>query len=232
MTAIARAEVLITDQQNLWDAQHAVRGSQDGLEGYNLIDVPNDAAVLLNGMLGPESIIAEVGSANGRDARYWALQGHRVHCMDFSQVALGQLVDHAARQGVADRINPLHFDANAGDLPSAVGDIDGFYSRSALHVDDDTLMALLGAVDARLKKDGVVLIEGKGTTDTKIARSIDLGNGLAVDPHENGHVRRVWTPESLTAICATFGWTAVKQEIVGENWAGTDASFLRLVATK
>jgi len=224
---------LSTNQEALWDNQHALRGGQNGLEGDQLVDVPNEAAVMFNNLLAPESIIAEVGSANGRDARFWARHGHRVHCLDFSRVALSQLVEHADRQGVSDRINPLHFDANAGRLPKEVDEsIDGFYARSALHVDDDTLMAFLGEVDERLEPGGVVLIEGKSTQDTKIARSLDLGNGLAVDPEENGHLRRVWTPESLDRICDAFGWVALQQETVDEQWVGTDASFLRLVATK
>lgn len=226
------AQELITNQQTLWDNQHAVRGGQAGLEGDLMVDVPNGAAILLNGLLGPESTIAEVGSANGRDARYWAQNGHHVHAMDFSRVALGQLVEHAERQGVSHRISPFHFDANTGALPEEVGEIDGFYARSALHVDDHTLMSLQGDVDKRMCPNGVVLIEGKSTNDAKIARSRDLGNGLAVDPEKNGHLRRIWTPESLQEICGAFGWTALSEETVGEEWAGTDATFLRLVATK
>lgn len=230
MTGIARE--LATSQQVLWNNQHALRGAQDGLEGHQLADVPNNAAVIFNELLAPRSTITEVGSANGRDARYWALNGHSVHCLDFSQTALVQLVEHAKRQGVTDRIYPLLFDANAGALPEEVGNINAFYARSALHVDDDTLMDLLGDVDKRLEPDGVVLIEGKSIRDTKIARSNRLGNGLAVDPQENGHLRRVWAPETFETICTTFGWTALRQEIVDEKWAGTNASFVRLIATK
>jgi SAM-dependent methyltransferase len=153
--------------------------------------------------------IAEVGSANGRDARYWAMRGYNVDCMDFSFVALEQLVEHAERQGIADKINPLLFDANSGKLPQEIGEIDGFYARSALHVDDDTLMSLMADVNDRLNPDGVVFIEGKSTSDPKIARSEHLGNGLAVDPEEDGHLRRVWTPELLQNICGTLGWKAL-----------------------
>jgi hypothetical protein len=230
MTGIAQE--LLTDQQLLWDSQHAERGGQSGLEGDLLVDTPNDSGVLLGQLVRPRAIIAEIGSANGRDARYWAQNGHRVRCLDFSRVALSQLVEHTERQGLRDFISPIHFDANDGKLPEEVGAIDAFYARSALHVDDETLMSLLDDVDNHLQKDGVVLIEGKSTADRKIARSMDLGNGLAVDPEENGHVRRVWTPESLENICSAFGWTALQQETVGEEWAGTDATFLRLVATK
>lgn len=226
------ASETISNQQALWDAQHAVRGAANGLEGDHLVDVPNHSAVLLTELLRPGATIAEVGAANGRDARYWAGRGHHVHAMDFSSVALEQLTAHAARQGLSDRINPMHFDANAGRLPEEVGAIDSFYARSALHVDDDTLMNLLTDVDDRLNQGGVVFIEGKGSDDPKISRSVALGNGLAVDPVENGHVRRIWTPESAGRICSAFGWTALALEKIDERWLNTDASFVRLVAMK
>jgi hypothetical protein len=221
-----------SDQQKLWDKQHARRGGEAGLEGDLLVDTPNASAVLLGNLVVANARIAEVGSANGRDARYWAMRGHSVDCMDFSPVALEQLVEHAERQGVSDKINPLLFDANAGRLPKEVGEIDGFYARSALHVDDGTLMSLLTDVDTRLREDGVVFIEGKSTNDPKIARSEHLGNGLAVDPEEDGHLRRVWTPELLKDICSTLGWKALQKSSIDEQWAGTDANFLRLVAKK
>lgn len=225
--------VEITNQQALWDEQHTLRGSDDGLEGCHLVDTPNESAVTFNSLLVAEATIAEVGSANGRDARYWALNGHTVHCLDFSQVALDQLVEHASRQGLDKRIFPLYFDANAGALPDELGyNINGFYARSALHIDDDKLMSLLNDVHNRLAVGSIVLIEGKGTQDPKIARSLHLGNGLAVDPEENGHLRRAWTPEALEKICDFFGWYAIRRDIIGEEWAGTDASFLRLVARK
>lgn len=159
--------------------------------------------------------------------------GHPVDCMDFSSVALKQLAYHAERQGVSARINPILFDANTGALPEEVGEIGGFYARSALHVDDETLMHLLTDVNDRLVPGGVALIEGKSTNDPKIVRSEHLGNGLAIDPEEDGHLRRVWTPELIADICTTLGWSALEQASVKEeNWAGTNANFLRLVAKK
>jgi hypothetical protein len=223
---------IASGQQELWDRQHARRGGEAGLEGDLLVDTPNDSAVLLGNLVVANARIAEVGSANGRDARYWAMRGHAVDCMDFSPVALEQLAEHAARQGISDKINPLLFDANAGKLPEEIGKIDGFYARSALHIGDDTLMSLLTDVDSRLQEGGVVFIEGKSTRDPKIARSEHLGNGLAVDPEEDGHLRRVWTPELLRDICSTLGWRALQQSSIDEQWAGTDANFLRLVAKK
>ena len=61
-----------TQQQQLWDRQHAERGSTNGPEGNGLVDIPNKSGILFANMLQPGSVIAEVGTANGRDARYWA----------------------------------------------------------------------------------------------------------------------------------------------------------------
>lgn len=222
----------ILTQQALWDAQHKQRGSQDGPEGSQLVNVPNHAARLLHTLLKPGSVIAEIGSANGRDARFWAKQGHYVHCLDFSEVALQQLRELAKRQGVSGRITQALFDASTGKLPQTIGTIQGFYARSALHLDDATLMRLLRDVDRRLQPGSVVVIEGKTSADPKIIRSTPLGNGLVSDPQENSHVRRVWTHEFTQYICDTFGWAPLHQAAVDETWSGTAANFLRLVATK
>ena len=225
-------DISVTDQQLLWDQQHAVRGGINGQEGDHLADIPNASAVMFIDQLSANSVIAEIGSANGRDARYWATLGHQVLCMDFSAIALGQLNAHAIRQGISSQLDTFHFDANDGVLPESIPAIDGFYARSALHIDDDALFGILEGVHERLSDGGVVLIEGKSTLDPKIARSTPIGNGLAVDHEENGHVRRIWTTETLDRICTTFGWTALDVSASDERWETTDASFLRLVAKK
>jgi SAM-dependent methyltransferase len=221
-----------SSQQALWDKQHEQRGGQNGPEGNQLLDVPNDAAVLLHELLPPQSVIAEIGSANGRDARFWAKQGHHVHCLDFSQVALRQLKIHAQRQGLSDRLTSWLFDANTGKLPPAIKPIHGFYARSALHIDDATLMHLLKDVSSCLRPGGVVVIEGKNHIDPKITRSVRLDNGLFADPYEKGHIRRAWTSAYMSHLCQTFEWKPLRQEVISERWAETTVNFLRLVAAK
>ncbi|MFO0704122.1 MAG: class I SAM-dependent methyltransferase [Patescibacteria group bacterium] len=120
-------------------------------------------------MLTKPSEIVEVGPANGRDARFWASRGHKVHCVEFSRVALEQLTDLACSQGVIHRISPHHHDISLGHLPLAInGNVDGFYARSALHVDDETLGRLMTNVNTLLRPKATIAIEGKGPLDMKM----------------------------------------------------------------
>jgi hypothetical protein len=215
-------------QQDLWNIQHFVRGASNGLEGNALVDIPNDSGILFAEMLPSSSQIAEIGSANGRDARFWAKQGHYVYCMDFAQVALEQLMVEAERQGLSEHLRPLQFDANCGSLPVCIGEIDGFYARSALHLADGELTLLLTSVNERLKPGGVVFIEGKSPKDPKIKRSSYKEGNLAVDPFENNHLRRIWRPEYALQIAKYFGWQIQRIEEIQTG----ESVFIRFVAIK
>lgn len=111
--------------------------------------------------------------------------------------------------------------------------LDGFYARSALHIDDDTMMRLAQQIDLALKPGGIVLIEGKGEEDQKIRRSERLRNGLVVDRHERGgHVRRVWTKSFIESMCSKYSWSIEQLLNVVDMTHGETASFIRLIARK
>lgn len=132
-------EKLIADQKNLWDSQHYQRGTT-GLEGTELAFKPNPSAQALNQMLPPQSRIAEVGCANGRDARFLAKEGHIVYAMDFSKVALAQCHALARQQGILDQLILIEHDIKDGNLPTRIPQlINAFYARSALHIDDESM---------------------------------------------------------------------------------------------
>lgn len=194
---------------------------------------PNAAAVTLAEYLSPCSRIIEIGSANGRDARYWASLGHQVTAVDFSLTALRQLKEIALDQGVMGNIRPLVWDISVGHLPVTVAcQVDAFYARSALHVDDDSMMQIAGHIESVLTPNGIILIEGKGPGDKKIVRSEKYPNGLAIDHVEGGHVRRVWTSEFARMMCNRFNWQVVDLTDLHEEWQGVPANFMRLIARK
>ena len=223
----------IPNQQQLWNQQHAVRGVS-GIEGDSLKFAPNQSAVLFEQKLPAGSTILEVGSANGRDARYWASKGHEVVALDFSEVALDQLQQLAVAQQVNELIIPIVWDIADGKLPlnKMPKNITGFYARSALHVGDKQMYVLGQEVNSVLQAGGKVFIEGKGNKDPKIARSKKIGNGLAVDQEENGHLRRIWHPEFVNKLCAAVGWDILELNTSTEDWNGTQALFLSLLAQK
>jgi len=223
----------IPDQSKLWDEQHKVRGTK-GPEGYNLQNVPNESAIRLNNILPLKSRILEVGSANGRDARYWATQGHEVYALDFSQVALKQLKELAIAQQVEQLIVPIVWNIAKGILPlnSLPKNVGAFYARSALHIGDGEMNLLAEQIDSILLPGGKILIEGKGAADRKIARSKKIGRGLALDEYENGHLRRVWDIDFVKKLCKKMGWSIINIGSNTEDWNGTQANFLSFLIQK
>ncbi len=221
------------DQSQLWNNQHATRGLS--LEcGDKFRFTPNNSAIEFAKRLKPRSTILEVGAANGRDARYWGGLGHRVLALDFSKVALEQLMNLAMEQGVCGFITPILWDISHGTLPvdGVPETIDAFYARSALHIDDTQLYRFSFELNARLREGGVIFIEGKGPNDKKISRSEQIGHHLAIDKEEGGHLRRIWTCHFTKQLCATMKWDILGIQDRHEKWNGTPASFIRLLAQK
>ncbi len=219
----------VQTQENLWDAQHAHRGSDCGLEGGTLRDTPNWAGLALANRLPIPSTILEIGCANGRDARFLAALGHRIIAIDFSKVALSQLSTLAAQQQVLDRITPIKHDISDGTLPLLPGlTIDCFYARSALHVDDQTMLRLATSIDQLLTTNALIIIEGKREEDPKIQSSEIISGNLALNLKEQGHLRRIWTAQFVIDMCRQLSWQI--ESLQSHNEAGS--SYLRLIARR
>ena len=222
-------EILRNSQVELWNKQHFERNA-NGLEGTVLRDVPTETAVYFVSLLSPNSRILEIGSANGRDARSWAKQGHVVDCIDFSTVALSQLEDLAKEQGVINFINSHAHDVSDGSLPKTLPDnvvYDAFYSRSALTINNSSLNTLVNNINKKMRSEGVVLIEGRSLNDPKIKRSV-IQDNMADD---NGHLRRVYTAENMTTLAKKIDWKI--KEITEHQESGFESiiHMLRFVAT-
>jgi len=223
-------EITIPNQRLLWEKQHAIRGL-NGHEAGALCYEPNDAAVILASVLNPGSRILEYGSANGRDARWWASLGLYVDCVDFSEEALRQLMCLAQEQNVDQQLFLHWHDIANGTLPpnlSPTKKFHAFYARSALHMADQPLYRLMDQVTKRILRNGLIVIEGKGQNDRKIARSQGIGNGLVCDL--DGHLRRVWTEESMEQLAVTNGWRILGLDEQHEQASYGCNSMLRLIA--
>jgi SAM-dependent methyltransferase len=221
-----------TYQMELWNRQHFTRGGNFGREDW-LKFIPTQSAVIFNQLIPSRSRIIEVGSGNGRDARFWASQGHSVVCVDFSEVAIRQLSIIAQGQGIAERITPVLHDISTGLLPFEVGQIfDGFYARSALHVSDNTMIDLAKAIDYQLKPGGKILVLGKSLYDIKIQRSKKIDGGLAIDCEENGHMRRIWSEDFIKYMCSLTNWELLSVEHSSEIINREVSSYITMIAKK
>lgn len=218
-------------QKLFWDAQHQKRGTI-GEEGNSHANVPNASARAFLTYLPNKARILELGCANGRDARWFAAQGHQVVAVDFSPVALAQMMQIAKDQRVDKSIYPLEHDFSTGMLPiMPVNTFDAFYSRSSLHACEDNLHCLMAQVTAMLKPGALILIEGKDEGDPKIRRSIPVRENLVVNWDDGGHVRRVWSAQYLSYLCSMFSWNPIRVTS-GDDQINNEASFIRLIARK
>jgi hypothetical protein len=222
-------EIPRNKQIDLWDQQHFLRNT-GGPEGTVLRDTPTPTALYLSSLLPNDSNILEIGSANGRDARSWALRGHKIDCIDFSRVALTQLEELAKEQGISHLINTHCHDVGDGSLPKSLSDdisYNAFYARSALTIDDSALNILVKNISKKMRPEGIILIEGRSLNDPKIRRSRIDGN-MADD---NGHLRRVYTTENMINLAQRANWNVKEISEHKEDGFESVIHMLRFVAT-
>ena len=85
---------MLIEQVKLWEAQHIARRA----DLDSLLYTPNNFAIMCANYLPHYSRVVEIGTANGRDARFFARSKQsRVLAVDFSRNALDQLVGAAVR---------------------------------------------------------------------------------------------------------------------------------------
>lgn len=95
-----------------------------------------------------DGIILEIGSASGRDARYFADKGFKVVCTDIIPEALQKLSDEG--------FETAEFDFRNEPNPEWAGKFDGFFANAVLlHAPPDVFENALRNVAVVLKENGV-----------------------------------------------------------------------------
>jgi len=187
---------------------------------------PSSFAELVHGRLtGPQRVI-EIGCGNGRDAAFFAGQGHRVTALDLSPGAISACRRHHA----ALPVEFLH-----GALPALAGRLTGefdlVYSRFVLHAMPlEEEVALLHAAAAILRPRGELCIECRSIHDP-LAR---LGRVISPTERIHGHYRRFIVIDELVARLEAAGFKVVEKiESAGLAVHGTeDPVVIRLRAIK
>jgi cyclopropane fatty-acyl-phospholipid synthase-like methyltransferase len=222
------SEKFNVDQQNYWDEQHRKREE----EHRQIENEPNEFAKNCLQYIKPGGKVLEIGIANGRDARYFARENqNKIVGVDISTEAIRQLIEAAVKDGTIDNILPVV--ADASKAPALLDDqeyYDAFYSRSALHLDDEEIAPFLEYVVSHLNEGGVIMIEGKPKDDHKIERSVEVDKNCYEDV--DGHIRRVWTEEDIKALCDSFGLDIVDMGRTTETIKDKETKFIHFVAKK
>lgn len=93
-------------------------------------------------------VILEIGSASGRDARYFADKGYKVVCTDIVPQALQKLSEEG--------FETAEFDFRNDPKPEWSGKFDGFFANAVLlHAPPDVFENALKNVSVVLKENGV-----------------------------------------------------------------------------
>lgn len=216
------------DQKVHWDSQHKAREQ----EFRNLEMIPNVFAKRILQFIPRNGLVLEIGAANGRDARYFAkMKDTDVIANDISIEAIRQLQEASTRDNTTTKLVPFVADVRHIFDTFDIGEsLDLFYSRSALHLNNQDLDNFFGQLNKNIKKGGYIAIQGKPLNDFKLIKSRDLGDGTFIE--ENGHIRRAWSPDSIMEICEKYGYELEFIEETTEEWQGKETNFIGFVAKK
>ncbi len=151
--------------------------------------------------------------------------------MDFSKIALKRMMDHAKKQGIETQITPVHKNVAKGLPNLCPASIDCFYSRSSLHVDDDTMVQLAKKISIFTKEGGVIAIEGRTEEDAPVLESEKIGNGLAINWRQGGHLRRIWKKDFCVQLAQDLSWEIMSLEERDDD-LGNEKHLLRFIARK
>lgn len=214
------------DQKILWENQHISRESESRL----LENIPNDFAKKCLPFIPEKGVILEVGSANGRDARFFAREKMcQVTAVDFSENALLQLQEASLRDNTSSLITPVLSDMkHIIQFPENY--FDAFYARSAIHLSDSDLEIFFRKLIPSLKNESYLMIEGKTANDSKLERSTEVASNLCEDL--DGHIRRLWSEETIKKLTSKFNLKLLEITSTVEYWKDKETRFINFIAQK
>lgn len=214
------------NQREYWEIQHQKR--ENGNE--TIIEEPNIFTKECIQYIPENGKVLEIGSANGRDARYFAREKNiETIAIDFSAEVMKQLTKASKEDNTSDLVLPVIAETN--HLPLDRPDIfDAIYSRSALHLSDDDLSIFLDRATKILKSKGYLMIEGKTKDDFKISRSVEVSPNLYRD--NDGHLRRAWDEQSIHNLLEKNKLQLISSKKTEENWKGNKTNFINFIIQK
>lgn len=164
--------------------------------------------------------ILEIGCGNGRDATWFASNGHRVTGLDLSEKAIAAcLLQQSAAEFVVGDFSEISIDRRFSVI----------YSRFTLHsVDDETEAGTLDSVSRHLRPGGRFIIEARTIYDELCGRGERISDREWI--HEN-HYRRFLEPVEFISRAAEFGF--IPEYILMSSglapWGDQDPVVIRVV---
>src|SRR5680860_16536 len=214
------------NQRDYWEIQHQKK--EGGHE--NIIEEPNIFTKECIHYIPENGKVLEIGSANGRDARYFAREKNiQTIAIDFSTEVMKQLIRTSKEDNTSDLVLPILADTNHLPLNSS-NVFDAIYSRSALHLSDEELDIFLDQTTKMLKSKGYLMIEGKTKDDFKISRSEEISPNLFRD--NDGHLRRAWDEQTLDGFLKKNKLQLISSKKSEETLKNNKTNFINFIIQK
>jgi SAM-dependent methyltransferase len=180
---IAGEEVLImnADGMELGDAQRRhwqdTYGTHPGMYG----DQPSVVAVDAVRKFAARGVVEvlELGAGHGRDALFFARNGFDVCATDFSPVALAQLADVVAREGLAGKVTTVEHDVRE-PLPIPAGRFDAVYAHMLLcmALSTEQIQAIVREVHRVLRPGGIFVYTVRHSGDAHYGQGTAHGDDI------------------------------------------------------
>jgi hypothetical protein len=204
----------------------------DDFYSSNHKHTPSQFSVCMLSEINADATIVELGSGNGRDAHFFASQGHFTVAMDLSHQAIKSCEDLAKSRNIE---HSIFFQGDLTSRESIQKVIDyarknsekqeiTFYSRFVMHsVDDEQELAFLTTLSDCMKSNECVYFEFRSKEDSELIK------------HYGGHFRRyVNTDSFIQQLVQKFGFE-IEYSITGKGMAKfkeEDAFVSRVIARK
>lgn len=172
---------VIPDQKAVWDKKHGA-GEHEDFKAR-----PSTLAELIEPQLGRGSKVLELGCGVGRDAAFFAKNGHDVTATDLSDVVIERNKRMLGDLGI--RFQALDMQAR---LPFEDSGFDLVFANLSLHyyTDEDT-RKIIKDITRVLRPDGMLAFVCKSVND------FHYGNGEEVEKNvfvgKSGHVRHLFS---------------------------------------
>lgn len=191
----------VVSQREVWEGVYS-RGDPSDAE-------PRDFAV--EAMKWMEEARAErvldLGGGSGRDSTFFARNGLKAWCLDFSSNALKLCRERATRDGLQGRVEPvLHDMIDQLQFPDSF--FDSVFAHLAVHYfDDSTTSRLFSEIRRVLSPSGLLFVRVKSTDDP----GYGVGTKVGEDMYESHHIRHFFSREYLLQKTESFQALALRQ---------------------
>jgi SAM-dependent methyltransferase len=208
----------IPDQRPLWNQKH-LQGDHEVLRG-----TPSPLAELSLDYLPPQSRILELGCGVGRDAVFFAQNGHTVLATDGSETVIEQNEDQIHEPNVTFDVLDIK-----NEFPYKTDEFDVVYSNLALHYYSDTDTRRIFERIAQVLKQGGILSFACKSYDSLHNAGQEVEPGVIVSP--TGATIHLFTTEYTKSLLHNLLQIDYIDEI-DEDFNGRQSKIIRCIAKK